>query len=114
MRESSSEIPESGRALIRRSEEHTSELQSLIDLVCRLLLEKKDSRVSLRPITCFVGRVRRPPPRARPREAAAAPSYGVEGRDVSRFGVPNDCLFFLKKRGPPESSTFPHPNAFPF
>src|SRR6202795_5300734 len=25
----------------RRSEEHTSELQSLIDLVCRLLLEKK-------------------------------------------------------------------------
>ena len=24
-----------------RSEEHTSELQSLIDLVCRLLLEKK-------------------------------------------------------------------------
>src|SRR6202795_2190100 len=25
-----------------RSEEHTSELQSLIDLVCRLLLDKKD------------------------------------------------------------------------
>ena len=25
----------------KRSEEHTSELQSLIDLVCRLLLEKK-------------------------------------------------------------------------
>src|SRR2546428_10174938 len=27
--------------LIRRSEEHTSELQSRSDLVCRLLLEKK-------------------------------------------------------------------------
>ena len=27
---------------IMRSEEHTSELQSLIDLVCRLLLEKKN------------------------------------------------------------------------
>src|ERR1019366_10183831 len=26
----------------RRSEEHTSELQSLTNLVCRLLLEKKD------------------------------------------------------------------------
>src|SRR5438105_9888318 len=26
---------------IRRSEEHTSELQSRVDLVCRLLLEKK-------------------------------------------------------------------------
>src|SRR5687767_15383371 len=28
-------------ALLRRSEEHTSELQSLAYLVCRLLLEKK-------------------------------------------------------------------------
>src|SRR5438105_12821126 len=27
---------------IRRSEEHTSELQSRVDLVCRLLLEKKN------------------------------------------------------------------------
>src|SRR5262245_66198892 len=30
-----------GRAAPRRSEEHTSELQSLRHLVCRLLLEKK-------------------------------------------------------------------------
>src|SRR5437867_106607 len=29
------------RALLPRSEEHTSELQSPYDLVCRLLLEKK-------------------------------------------------------------------------
>src|SRR5207247_4706673 len=29
-----------------RSEEHTSELQSRVDLVCRLLLEKKKSRKS--------------------------------------------------------------------
>src|SRR5438105_5604855 len=28
-------------AAVRRSEEHTSELQSRVDLVCRLLLEKK-------------------------------------------------------------------------
>src|SRR5258706_3974350 len=36
--------PESGQALRKldgRSEEHTSELQSLTNLVCRLLLEKK-------------------------------------------------------------------------
>src|SRR5207247_10864505 len=32
------------RALLRRSEEHTSELQSRVDLVCRLLLEKKKER----------------------------------------------------------------------
>src|SRR6266536_5836262 len=30
-----------GRPAARRSEEHTSELQSRVDLVCRLLLEKK-------------------------------------------------------------------------
>src|SRR5438094_4692105 len=46
-------IPPSGappRACARRfssrSEEHTSELQSPYDLVCRLLLEKKKKRVS--------------------------------------------------------------------
>src|SRR5438067_7467394 len=32
-----------GRGCERRSEEHTSELQSRFDLVCRLLLEKKNS-----------------------------------------------------------------------
>src|SRR2546422_5532980 len=31
----------SGRVFRRRSEEHTSELQSRLHLVCRLLLEKK-------------------------------------------------------------------------
>src|SRR5690349_23376777 len=31
-----------GPSLLRRSEEHTSELQSRRDLVCRLLLEKKN------------------------------------------------------------------------
>src|SRR5438045_6679236 len=35
----------SGRSIITRSEEHTSELQSLRHLVCRLLLEKKKSSV---------------------------------------------------------------------
>src|SRR5206468_9238294 len=33
--------PRAGRACTCRSEEHTSELQSRSDLVCRLLLEKK-------------------------------------------------------------------------
>src|SRR5207247_9479877 len=32
-----------GRRALRRSEEHTSELQSRVDLVCRLLLEKKNT-----------------------------------------------------------------------
>src|SRR5690625_6373835 len=37
------EIPNSG---VRRSEEHTSELQSRGHLVCRLLLEKKNKRTA--------------------------------------------------------------------
>src|SRR5438105_8707380 len=39
-----------------RSEEHTSELQSRVDLVCRLLLEKKKYRaLERRPIGCARG-----------------------------------------------------------
>src|SRR2546430_10431693 len=40
------EIHEEGRAgrHVRRSEEHTSELQSQSNLVCRLLLEKKTTK----------------------------------------------------------------------
>src|SRR5499427_10670142 len=36
------------RSSMRRSEEHTSELQSHSDLVCRLLLEKKKNKSSQR------------------------------------------------------------------
>src|SRR5258706_12119881 len=38
-------IPEATVFRISRSEEHTSELQSLTNLVCRLLLEKKKKRI---------------------------------------------------------------------
>src|SRR2546429_2068012 len=38
---------------LERSEEHTSELQSRLHLVCRLLLEKKKKHTSThRPTTC--------------------------------------------------------------
>src|SRR2546422_6556845 len=37
-----------GHPLLGRSEEHTSELQSRLHLVCRLLLEKKKKRTLLR------------------------------------------------------------------
>src|SRR5256885_12594897 len=39
---------EGGRQLRPRSEEHTSELQSPCNLVCRLLLEKKNMHTTLR------------------------------------------------------------------
>src|SRR2546425_7797599 len=39
-----------GWAMAARSEEHTSELQSLAYLVCRLLLEKKKTRIIYNPL----------------------------------------------------------------
>src|SRR5437016_8544827 len=41
-----SEVPELALRLAERSEEHTSELQSLTNLVCRLLLEKKNNKTT--------------------------------------------------------------------
>src|SRR5260221_9104943 len=41
-------------SFIRRSEEHTSELQSHSDIVCRLLLEKKKKREKLNYLTPLV------------------------------------------------------------
>src|SRR5256885_9938185 len=43
-------------ALERRSEEHTSELQSPCNLVCRLLLEKKQAHYG-RPLTASLERL---------------------------------------------------------
>src|SRR2546428_10117586 len=37
---------------VTRSEEHTSELQSRSDLVCRLLLEKKKLQIQIESIPC--------------------------------------------------------------
>src|SRR2546426_3645713 len=40
--------PDATAAIPRRSEEHTSELQSPCNLVCRLLLEKKKKKQSIK------------------------------------------------------------------
>src|SRR2546426_4974458 len=44
-----------------RSEEHTSELQSPCNLVCRLLLEKKKKHKTPRDCTMLIVRFLRPP-----------------------------------------------------
>src|SRR5437016_9087109 len=46
---------ELARARPRRSEEHTSELQSLTNLVCRLLLEKKKKNNRKRNVQITLG-----------------------------------------------------------
>src|SRR5438093_7635207 len=42
--------------LLQRSEEHTSELQSLTNLVCRLLLEKKKPRLRITAVSSLLTR----------------------------------------------------------
>src|ERR1017187_1343212 len=80
----------------RRSEEHTSELQSPMYLVCRLLLEKKKTGKM-----GHVGLVTRANPREI-RERAKAQKHCFHN------------FFFLKKGGPPEFHLFPHPAPFRF
>src|SRR5471030_2397111 len=76
-----------------RSEEHTSELQSLRHLVCRLLLEKKKRTLAERPHAHT--------PRARTRDTARHRRLAA----VRRF-------FFLMSRRPPRSTLFPYTTLF--
>src|SRR5215208_6616552 len=96
-----------GRRRQRRSEEHTSELQSRGHLVCRLLLEKKKGnrpcvkRRKRRLQTILLGprlvRRSRRPRLCRVRTAAWCPSH---------------FFFFLMIRRPPRSTLFPYTTLF--
>src|SRR3972149_5693852 len=84
------------RRIVRGSEEHTSELQSQSNLVCRLLLEKKNNTPEASG---------RKPGRARPRCAARR-----KGGRPPRGALPSrhdSCFFFLTNGGPPKSPLFP-------
>src|SRR5687767_15227341 len=83
-------MPNRPRKTRLRSEEHTSELQSLAYLVCRLLLEKKkghtDSLTAVIDHRYFHGRLRAELHRARrPRE-----TVGVLMVDIDDFKPVND------------------------
>src|ERR1022692_3989291 len=83
-----------------RSEEHTSELQSPCNLVCRLLLEKKKNTDS-------------PAHSAECRLRAARELHAVE-RDAAGLGFRQSYhfFFFLMIRGPPGSTLFPYTTLF--
>src|ERR1041385_2590928 len=91
----------------QRSEEHTSELQSRLHLVCRLLLEKKTSKGAL-PRRCRAARRRRPP-RGGPLHRApraVSDSDDADERRVGRAGATGH-FFFLRVRRPPTPPPFP-------
>src|SRR3954463_1857792 len=100
--------------LLIRSEEHTSELQSHDNLVCRLLLEKKEQREEVhgwRHRTHHPRREGRAQPA--PLRASAAPGTGCAPALDASPDAPA-VFFFFKDRATPEISPFPLPAALPF
>src|SRR6266571_6623600 len=66
------------RTCERRSEEHTSELQSHVNLVCRLLLEKKKQKSHPKTYTkkCIKSHISAYPPTSHPRRSLVDPPGG--------------------------------------
>src|SRR6266571_1645340 len=102
----------SPRACRTRSEEHTSELQSHVNLVCRLLLEKKKtSRRSSAATTS------RPQDRSKLGQPSLQWRFGVGLRVVGVADHLGDVqrgvfVFFLMRRRPPRATLFPYTTLF--
>src|ERR1039457_6805658 len=101
--------PRRGGRRLPRSEEHTSELQSPCHLMCRLLLEKKESHIrspSRLAGSSWAWSSRGQ--RARGRQACAVGCRGpAERPEPGR--CPEVCFFFFNAAGCPEFSPFPLP-----
>src|ERR1019366_6437181 len=94
----------------RRSEEHTSELQSLTNLVCRLLLEKnKRIRATTGSVAHFSQNGRS---RGEPSTAVSIFSSLSSSCSICLICIPA-IFFFFKNRATPKSSLFPPPVLFP-
>src|SRR3954467_5341232 len=107
-------MPSSACKTCARSEEHTSELQSHDNLVCRLLLEKKHHD----PCPSTLSRHRAPGAwRAPPAAHTHRPAAGdVRVPRAGRAGViePGSTVFFFNVRAAPKFSPLPLPKALRF
>src|SRR3972149_485534 len=95
---------------IGRSEEHTSELQSQSNLVCRLLLEKKKNSVSDYHSTTLAKTLCDPP-----HPSSVGSVWRSDPRNPSKVAsVPRSWCpcFFLMMRRPPRSTLFPYTTLF--
>src|SRR3954464_13473 len=96
-----------------RSEEHTSELQSHDNLVCRLLLEKKKNKT----ITCLTDFTRTTTATdtcdASAHTGARAGDLACPAQNVAVFAYVFFFFFFLMDRPPPDFPLFPPPPPFP-
>src|SRR6266849_4852832 len=96
-----------------RSEEHTSELQSRVDLVCRLLLEKKKKSqvlcLSQRKITTPIKTMNLDDMEFYRVSSPSLPTF-VSTRPL--FLQTSILFFFLMIRRPPRSTLFPYTTLF--
>src|SRR6266436_4789648 len=93
---------------MQRSEEHTSELQSRLHLVCRLLLEKK----KIRFLFCYVSSPRRAAMMLRTPWVLFGQALATESSRSSMMpGVP-EFFFFSTTPAPPASPLFPYTTLF--
>src|SRR3972149_3518648 len=97
--------------LVTRSEEHTSELQSQSNLVCRLLLEKKElgSDGAAPPQAARLGPTANSRRRAPSSALRSSPALPASSKFTERFGDPSR---FLMIRRPPRSTLFPYTTLF--
>src|SRR6202051_1787571 len=98
--------------VVERSEEHTSELQSHEHLVCRLLLEKKKTALSLARELPSLSSVLW---RGISHEHAAVPHMLYMRLALSPDGttaIARTLVFFLMIRRPPRSTLFPYTPLF--
>src|SRR3954462_1952411 len=100
-------MPSSGVQTCARSEEHTSELQSHDNLVCRLLLEKKKLDVD-RQGRPAIGQASGDPARVRHRTPrCATPLRGSASNTTSSPLLPRPFFFFKSTANPRYSPSFP-------
>src|ERR1019366_7083130 len=95
-----------------RSEEHTSELQSLTNLVCRLLLEKKTNEGSIALDYLALregGDFAQPRLAALPPHRLLSPLHHLNHLTIHQLHA---CFFFLIIRPPPRSPPFPSTTLF--
>src|SRR5580700_8685564 len=95
---------------IRRSEEHTSELQSRRDLVCRLLLEKKKVPRNMATLQLRFSRERLGVLSVDLR--ASGHQFDDSANQFRLAGYGQVDLFFLMFRRPPRSTLFPYTTLF--
>src|ERR1039458_5522990 len=103
-----------GRApTTKRSEEHTSELQSLRHLVCRLLLEKKKNRRAIElQIAGYPVSERRHLHVARASDVTRTYEGAKKRTRRASARKKMSIFFFLMIRRPPRSTLFPYTTLF--